>query len=172
MDRIEICGGRIELELGDDSTSPIEVAFTPENNGRTHILICKDGNKEVFVVPSTFAFSLIGEYTKTGTTHVQEVGSRSQLVPVLGRDKLRVDLVPMEAVEAIAQVMGWSGSEKYEDWDWLDKYTVLDCWASAFRHMGAWKKGESHDPESDLHHIYHALTRLAMAVYLIKKGGA
>lgn len=169
MDRAEICGNRVELELETHTGSPVTVVIETEQTGRKSILINQDGKDETFMVPNTFEFSLIGELTGNNGTPEEEMGSGSKLDPVLG--KLRVDLVPMEAIEAIAQVLGWSGSSKYEDWDWVTRYTVEDCWGSAMRHMMQWKKGERRDPESSQNHLYHALTRLAMAAYLTKKGG-
>lgn len=35
-----------------------------------------------------------------------------------------------------------------------------------YRHLQAYRSGESHDPESGLHHLSHALTNIAFLHYL------
>ena len=71
-------------------------------------------------------------------------------------EKARWDLLPLRATEAIVEVLTY-GAEKYEPDNWQrvpaaeDRYT-----AAALRHIAAWRLGETHDPESGLHHLAHA----------------
>lgn len=71
-------------------------------------------------------------------------------------EKLRWDLLPIEPIEAIIRVM-MLGSDKYNDDNW--KY-VPGCkrryYAAAMRHLTAWWKGETLDPESGISHLTHA----------------
>ena len=77
--------------------------------------------------------------------------------------KLRYDLVPVEAHEALAEVFTY-GASKYGDNNWQgvesDRYI-----AALFRHINAWRKGERSDLESGLHHLKHALTNIAILLH-------
>lgn len=80
-------------------------------------------------------------------------------------DKLPVDLVPGEAIEAIAQVLDF-GRKKYTENGWQ---SVPDAqrryFAAALRHMIAFQKGEHFDPDSGLPHLDHALCNLAFLAF-------
>lgn len=79
-------------------------------------------------------------------------------------DKLRYDLIPPEAMKALAEVLTY-GAKKYKPGNWknapdLDRYT-----AALYRHLEAWRSGEEFDEESGLPHLAHALTNVAFLVY-------
>lgn len=72
--------------------------------------------------------------------------------------KLRLDLLPVQAIEGIAAAMQWGvDGEKYPEWgflevkDWESKY-----FAALQRHIFAWRKGETIDERSGLHPLFHA----------------
>lgn len=73
------------------------------------------------------------------------------------KDKVRMDLVPLSAVENIANVLTM-GANKYGENCWQD---LPDFWkrykAALLRHLTAIDKGELIDPESGLPHIDHVL---------------
>lgn len=73
------------------------------------------------------------------------------------KDKVRMDLVPLECVESIAKVLTYS-AKKYADNSWQD---LTDFWkrykAALLRHLTAIDKGELIDSESGLPHIDHVL---------------
>ncbi len=77
--------------------------------------------------------------------------------------KLRYDLVPVEAHEALAEVFTY-GSSKYGDNNWQavesNRYE-----AALFRHLNAWRKGEKVDSESGISHLKHALTNVAILLH-------
>lgn len=77
--------------------------------------------------------------------------------------KLRYDLVPVEAHEALAEVFTY-GATKYDDNNWQSVETERYI-AAMFRHINAWRKGESFDFESGLHHLKHALTNVAIILW-------
>ena len=79
--------------------------------------------------------------------------------------KLRMDLIPPEAIEALAAVLTF-GATKYEDRNWEKGIDRERLFAACQRHLWATWKGERLDPESNLPHIYHALTNLAMWIAL------
>lgn len=73
--------------------------------------------------------------------------------------KLRYDLVPVMALEEVTRVITL-GAEKYDPENWKNvpegrrRYT-----AAAFRHIEAWRKGETTD-EIGTHHIANAISNL------------
>jgi hypothetical protein len=75
--------------------------------------------------------------------------------------KLRLELVPVEATEAIARAMTY-GAVKYGDWNWAQGIDHSRLYAAALRHMTAYFRGEDVDAESGNHHLDHALASLAM----------
>lgn len=79
----------------------------------------------------------------------------------LDAGKVDPTLVPWEAVEAIAVVMGY-GAAKYTRDGWREVPDGQRRYlAAALRHIGAYLRGESFDPETRLHHLDHALCNLA-----------
>lgn len=72
--------------------------------------------------------------------------------------KIRMDLVPLESMEAIAKVLTY-GAKKYSDNSWQN---LPDFWkrykAALLRHLTAIDKGELIDKESGLCHIDQVLT--------------
>ena len=86
------------------------------------------------------------------------------------KGKLKLNLVPIRATKEIAKVRAF-GVDKYgEPWAWLrNEATTSDMFVEAtMRHILEWRLGIESDPESDLDHLSHALTSLAMAVEIIQ----
>ena len=81
--------------------------------------------------------------------------------------KTRLDLVPPEAVMALGRVLTY-GAEKYEPNSWRgvepERYV-----AALLRHLMAYQMGETHDPESEMPHMWHVLTNAAFFVALTRK---
>ena len=69
-------------------------------------------------------------------------------------------LLPPHALEEVAKVLTF-GATKYDRDNWR-KIDDLDrrYFDAAQRHMWATKQGDSEDPESELHHLAHAITCL------------
>lgn len=88
--------------------------------------------------------------------------------------KVRVDLLPVEGLYAVAKVREY-GNKKYGDpWKWLDypdkHYAFIDA---AIRHLLRYQSARARndpadffDEESGLHHVHHAATSLLMAITL------
>lgn len=78
--------------------------------------------------------------------------------------KLRLDLIPAEAVRALGEVLTY-GAERYGPYTWStvepERYE-----AAMLRHFLSWKEGELYDPESGLHHLKHVLCNAAFLVAL------
>ena len=66
-------------------------------------------------------------------------------------------LLPAYALEEVVKVLTF-GASKYDrdNWRKLDNLPRR-YFDAAQRHMWATKRKESHDPESDLHHIAHSI---------------
>lgn len=81
--------------------------------------------------------------------------------------KLRVELVPVSAIEAMAMSIGY-GADKYSPNDWRkgDKYTTT--YASLQRHLLSWYKGIDFDDESGLNHLHHAITNIAFLIEYVE----
>ncbi len=79
--------------------------------------------------------------------------------------KLRYDLIPPEALRALADVLTY-GAEKYAPDNWKSvpdakaRYT-----AALYRHLEAWRSGEQTDAESGRHHLAHAITNVAFLIW-------
>lgn len=82
--------------------------------------------------------------------------------------KLRYDLIPTETLESLAEVLTY-GANKYAENGWQTVYHAEDrYYAALLRHLIAWRKGESHDPESGLHHLKHVLANAAFLQFFNK----
>lgn len=75
--------------------------------------------------------------------------------------KLRLDLIPAEAIRALGEVFTF-GAAKYGDRNWEEGIDSDRVYAALERHLLAWREGENTDPESGLPHLAHALTNAAM----------
>jgi len=79
------------------------------------------------------------------------------------KDKLRLDLIPVEVLEALAEVLTF-GAKKYDARNWEKGMNWSRIYASAQRHLLQFYKGIDIDEESGYPHLYHALTNLAFLV--------
>jgi hypothetical protein len=77
-------------------------------------------------------------------------------------DKPMWNLLPMASVEEVVKVLTY-GAKKYSADNWR-KVDSERYFAAFMRHIAAWRKGETHDVESGLHHLAHAITNLLFAM--------
>lgn len=70
--------------------------------------------------------------------------------------KLRYDLIPVNALEQVARVLRF-GAKKYGDNNWRITKPETRYTAAAMRHGEAYRKGETNDPESGIHHLAHRI---------------
>lgn len=70
------------------------------------------------------------------------------------QDKLRWDLFPFDAAEEIVKVLMF-GAQKYNDWNWSKGIKFNRLFAAIMRHIWAWWRGETNDPETGLNHLAH-----------------
>lgn len=80
-------------------------------------------------------------------------------------DKVRYELVPPSIVKGIAGVLTF-GAEKYDAHNWMNVDDPERYVGALYRHLEAWRSGETLDPESGLPHLAHASTNLAFLIEL------
>lgn len=85
--------------------------------------------------------------------------------------KIRMDLLPFEALEAVAEVLT-HGARKYSDNGWQTiEGKERRYLAALLRHLAARERGEAYDPESGLSHAAHAATNALFILWFeIQKG--
>ena len=72
-------------------------------------------------------------------------------------DKPDYSLVPPNALEDTVKVLT-IGAKKYDRHNWKKLDNINDRYfAAAQRHMWALQKGETHDPETGIHHAAHSI---------------
>lgn len=75
----------------------------------------------------------------------------------IGATKLPLHLVPSTAT-AVASLAHLDGALKYGAWNWRIAGVRASIYMSAAqRHLARWFHGETHDPDSGIHHLGHAL---------------
>jgi len=78
-------------------------------------------------------------------------------------EKLRMDLIPPEAVVGLAEVLTF-GSKKYGDRNWEKGISNGRLFAATMRHLWAHWAGEDNDEESGISHLKHAMCNLAFMI--------
>lgn len=96
---------------------------------------------------------------KFGKANVSTTGSLRY-----NQGKPQIHQVPTCAIEGMAEVLTY-GESKYGKYNWElgNNYSVP--YDSAMRHLMAFFNGQDKDPESNCHHLHHALTNIAMLLY-------
>lgn len=77
--------------------------------------------------------------------------------------KLRMDLLPTDALEALARILT-DGAVKYGARNWEKGMAWSRPYAALLRHLLAWWGGQDTDPESGHPHLWHVLTNAAFLV--------
>jgi hypothetical protein len=84
-------------------------------------------------------------------------------------EKIRMDLLPFEALEAVAKVLTF-GAKKYADNNWKNVNDAEHRYVGALlRHLSAYLKGEWWDEETELSHLSHMATNALFLVYFEEK---
>ena len=83
------------------------------------------------------------------------------------KNKLNLSYCPISAICAIAMVFAKNSESyggKYPDNNWRLGQPLSNHLNSLLRHIFKFMSGEDIDKESNLPHLYHAITNLAMAI--------
>lgn len=83
--------------------------------------------------------------------------------------KPAIDLIDPHFIEGVAQVLTF-GAKKYEPDNWQKGMYVGKAIAGVLRHVYARLRGEIHDPETQLPHMYHAACGLMFVAYYDRNG--
>lgn len=83
--------------------------------------------------------------------------------------KSRIELLPFDALEEVAQVMTF-GATKYGDRNWELGFKWTRLIGSTLRHLFAWSRGEDKDPESGLNHMAHAACNVLFLLTFVVRG--
>lgn len=85
--------------------------------------------------------------------------------------KLPYDLIAPEVLEELAKVLQF-GAKKYAPRNWEQGMAWSRVFAALQRHLWAWWKGDSTDPETGFSHLSHALCCLMfLSAYETRKVG-
>lgn len=80
--------------------------------------------------------------------------------------KVQMDLLPVRFLEEVAGVLTF-GAKKYDPYNWSKGIKFSRLFAALLRHVYAFWKGESNDPETGLSHLAHATCCLAFMFELM-----
>lgn len=83
-------------------------------------------------------------------------------------DKVRLELVPMEFLNAAGRALTF-GASKYSEHNWANGIKISRLVGALLRHTSAWWAGEHEDPESGLNHLDHACACLAMLIATVER---
>jgi hypothetical protein len=83
--------------------------------------------------------------------------------------KPRMDLLPMDALEQVADVLGF-GAQKYAAHNWAKGMAWSRLLGACLRHVGRWSLGEDKDPETGLSHLAHAACCILFLLAYEKRG--
>lgn len=87
----------------------------------------------------------------------------------LDEGKVRMDLLPWDALEEVAKVLTF-GANKYDDRNWEKGIDYSRLFAAAHRHLAAWHLRRGVDPESGLNHLAHAACDILMLLAFELRG--
>jgi hypothetical protein len=78
-------------------------------------------------------------------------------------EKPRLALIPSSLLIEVGKVLTY-GAKKYSAHNWRHGISQERLLSAALRHIVAYNEGENLDPESNLHHLAHAICELAFAM--------
>lgn len=78
-------------------------------------------------------------------------------------EKAPMALIPSEALEEIAKALAF-GEKRYGSWNWAAGMSWSRLASAALRHLFAWLKGETYDPDSGLNHLSHCACNLLFLI--------
>lgn len=105
------------------------------------------------------------DHTFPGTVDVRDTPKASNAA-----GKARMDLVPWDAVLAVAQQFG-TAAAKYPDRDWeehVPEYHWSTYFAAMQRHAALWFQGEDADADGNSHAVAMATNALMLLAYVLR----
>lgn len=83
--------------------------------------------------------------------------------------KLRMDLVPVDVIHAMATVLT-DGANRYGERNWEQGMAWSRPYAALLRHITDWWEGEDIDPDSGRPHLWHATCCIAFLTAYEERG--
>lgn len=136
---VTLCGGA--YYVANCATPPVKITFNEMGRGLTESLLHRTSEPKFFSLK------------REGPSDAKKFDD----------GKVRYELLPPDALEEITQVFTF-GATKYTDWNWAKGLTALRLFGALCRHVMAWRRGESFDKESGLHHLAHVAACCMMLV--------
>lgn len=96
-------------------------------------------------------------------------GRKDDGVGDTGERKLPWALLPFDALEEVVKALQ-HGATKYGDRNWERGMNWSRLLSATFRHLVAFTKGETKDPETGLHHLAQAICNLLFLLAYVKRG--
>jgi hypothetical protein len=124
---------------------------------------------EVRLHPSDGAHPLDAVYARTDKINELREAVKKDAEPTglkYDAEKPRMDLLDTEFLEGVAQVLTF-GAKKYAAHNWRGGINVSRLVGAAYRHLGAFNKGQNLDEETGLCHLYHAACCLMFAAWMV-----
>jgi len=84
--------------------------------------------------------------------------------------KLPIQLISPLFLEGLATVLQY-GANKYASNNWLRGMSYTTVFGGVMRHLWAWFRGETYDPETKLNHLYHAACGLMFLAHYAETEG-
>ena len=86
------------------------------------------------------------------TGAAEEVGGQQLEGKKDDQDKVRLDLLPLDALWTVGEVYTL-GVKKYDDWNWAKGLKYSRVIAALLRHLFKWVMGETYDQQDGQHHL-------------------
>lgn len=83
------------------------------------------------------------------------------------QQKIRLELLSPIALEELSKVLTF-GANKYAAWNWSNGLSYTRVLGALLRHTFAYMRGESHDPETGLSHMAHAMCNCMFLLHFEK----
>jgi hypothetical protein len=108
-------------------------------------------------------------FTTKDSGERQEIRATSESGGQKGRKSEEYALIPSEPLAELARVYGY-GASKYSDNNWRKGYPYSWSLSALYRHIEAFRRGQSADPESGRHHLAHAAFHLFTLIWFDQNG--
>ena len=119
--------------------------------------------------PHTECECYTSDLPKEAVDYFAEVKQSKSVGMKFDTGKLLYSLIPPETTKALAEVLTY-GAQKYAPNNWIKvENGDIRYMDALFRHLEAFRSGETHDPESGYHHLSHCLCNIMFLHYLSTK---